>query len=295
MKRATRVSRITMKPPPRPSRIPQLAIFSAAFSLATTFVVLFALLVTAGVGAYQYYQSIVPSGLQTLVSYEQQPYQVSVVEDRNGNVLQDLANPTLGIRDIVPLNRIPRNLINATVDTENRTFWTDPGVDPVRLFSAGLHDLSGSGASSLQGASTLTEQLVKLAVFGSIVNTTPRRLDKANIVRRLEESMIAIGATQRFKKDGILEMYLNTVPYGAVIYGVEEAAKYYFGKDVSQLDLAQCAMLAGLPQNPTAYDPVSHLSAAITRQHEVLKAMLKQRDITQAEYQTALAEPIGND
>jgi membrane peptidoglycan carboxypeptidase len=284
-----------MKPPPRPSRIPQLAIFSAAFSLATTVLVLFALLVTAGVGAYQYYQSVVPSGLQTLISYEQQPYQVSVVEDRKGNVLQDLVNPNLGIRDIVPLNRIPRDLINATIDTENRTFYTDPGVDPVRLLSAGVHDLSGHSSNSLQGASTLTEQLVKLAVFGSIVNTTARRLDKANIIRRLEESMIAIGATQHFKKNGILEMYLNTVPYGSVIYGVQAAAKYYFGKDVSQLDLAQCALLAGLPQSPTEYDPLIHLHVAIARQHVVLKGMLQQGHITQAQYQAALAEPIAKE
>ena len=293
MKRTTRISRIAMKPKPRVSRVPLLLILSASFGLATTLLVVVALMVTVGVGAYRYYQSVVPDGVQTLISFEQQPYQVSTVEDRQGSVLQDLVDPSLGIREIVPLAKIPANMINATIDTENRTFYSDPGVDPVRLIEASFHDVNGT--TGLQGASTLTQQLVKLAVLGSEASTTPRKLDQSSVNLKLKEIAIAIGATQHFKKDGILEMYLNTVPYGAIVYGVQAASKYYFGVDVSKLDLAQSALLAGLPQDPPGYDPLTHRSRAITRQHIVLQGMLSQHHITQAQYNQAIAEPIAQE
>ncbi|HWE62768.1 MAG TPA: transglycosylase domain-containing protein [Chloroflexota bacterium] len=294
MKRTTRINRIAMRPTPRPSRVPLLIILSGAFGLSTMFLVLTALLVAAGVGAYRYYQSVVPNGVQSLIAYEQQPYQVSEVEDRAGHVLQDVVDPNLGIRDIVPLSKIPINMQNATIDTENRTFYTDPGIDPVRLFKAGLHDVNGGG-SGLQGGSTLTQQLVKQAVFGSQVYQTTRGLNQGTISRALQEAAIAIGATQHFKKDGILEMYLNTVPYGPIIYGVQAASKFYFGKDISQLDLAQCALLAGIPQATTEFDPLYHLPQAIQRQHLVLDGMLTMGHITRAQLLQAEAEPIASE
>lgn len=289
MKRTTNLSRISKRPKKRPSRVPLVIAATSVVGVGTSILVLLSLLVTTGVAAYRYYQSVVPDGIQQLISYEEQPYQVSLVADRNGNVLQDLVDPGLGIREIVPLSRIPRDMITATIDTENRTFYSDPGVDPVRLFKAGVHDVNGS--SGLQGASTLTQQLVKLALFG----TDPkggRGLNSGAVSRKLQEIAVAVGATQRFKKDGILEMYLNTVPYGTVIYGVQAAAKYYFGKDISRLDLAQCALLAGLPQDPPYYDPQYHRASALARQHDVLAGMLAQKDITQAQYDAALAEPL---
>lgn len=294
MKRATRINRIAMKPRPKPSRVPLVLILSGAFGLGTTLLILVSLLVTAGVGAYRYYQSVVPSGLQTLIAYEQQPYQVSEVQDRDGHVLQDLVNPNLGIREIVPLSRIPRNMINATIDTENRTFYSDPGIDPARLLKAGLHDVNGAD-SGLQGGSTLTQQLVKQAVFGNQIYTTTRGLNQSTINRALQEIAIAVGASQHFTKNDILAMYLNTVPYGPIIYGVQAAAEFYFGKDISQLDLAQCAMLAGIPQATTEYDPLYHLPQAIERQRIVLKGMLEMGHITQAQYKQALAEPIADE
>lgn len=289
MKRTTKISRASKRQKQRPSRIPLVVGVSTVFGLGTAFLVIVALLVSTGVGAYRYYQSVVPDGLDALTAYEQQPYQVSSVSDRRGDLLQNLVNPNFGIRYIVPLSKIPRDMINATIDTENRTFYNDPGVDPVRLFKASLHDVNGTGG--LQGGSTLTQQLVKLAVFGDSATST-RKLDQAGITRKLQEIAIAIGATQHFKKDGILEMYLNTVPYGDETYGVQAAAEFYFGKDISQLDLAQCALLAGIPQAPSEYDPLYHLTQGLARQHVVLKGMLDQRHITRAQYDAALAEPI---
>lgn len=298
MKRTTKISHVSRHPKKRTSKAPLAIIVSAAFALGTIFLVLAALLTTAGVAAYRYYQSVVPDGIRALNSYESQPYQISLVTDRRGYTLQELADPQLGIRQVVPLSKIPSNLIWATVDTENRTFYSDPGVDPVRLLSASLHDVSGG--SGLQGASTLTQQLVKLAVFGSAAGTpSVRKLDQAGIQKKLKEIMIAIGVTRdiqhcnlKCRKDAILQMYLNTVPYGGVIYGAEAASEYYFGAHVWQLDLAECALLAGLPQATSEYDPVYHRDLAIARQHEVLGFMLKQRHITQAQHDQAAAETL---
>ena len=288
MKRTTKISRISKRQTKSASKAPLAIAASAVLTIFTISTVVIALLASAGVGAYRYYQSVVPDGVQTLINYEHEPFQVSTVEDRQGHVLQDLVNPDLGIRQIIPLSQIPKNLINATIDTENRTFYNDPGIDPVRLFKASLHDVNGGG---LQGGSTLTQQLVKLGVLSAQAGSA-RKLDQANLQRKLQEIFIAIGATQRLKKDGILEMYLNTIPYGNFTFGAEAAANYYFGRHASQLDLAECALLAGLPQAPSQYDPVHHRSLAIRRQHVVLQGMLDQGHIGRTEYDAAVAEPL---
>jgi membrane peptidoglycan carboxypeptidase len=296
MKRTTRISRISKRPPKKTSWLPLIAILSFASMAIMVFLVLAALVTTAGVAVYRYYQSVVPQGITTLTSYESQPFQVSLIIDRKGYTLQELVDPQFGARQIVALNKIPKTLITATIDTENRTFYTDPGVDPVRLLSAGVHDLRGNGG--LQGASTLTEQLVKLAVFG----TTTGNLSTVNsgaLQTKLKEILISIGLTNdiakcslRCRKDAILQMYLNTVPYGDQTYGVEAAAEYYFDEHASQLDLAQSALLAGIPQAPSEYDPLYHLANGIARQHDVLAGMYKVHDITLAQYRAALAEQL---
>ena len=288
MKRTTKISRISKRQTKSASKAPLAIAASAVLIIFTISTVVIALLASAGVGAYRYYQSVVPDGVQKLINYEHEPFQVSTVEDRQGHVLQDLVNPALGIRQIIPLTQIPKNLINATIDTENRTFYNDPGIDPVRLFKASLHDVNGGG---LQGGSTLTQQLVKLGVLSAQAGSA-RKLDQANVQRKLQEIFIAIGATQRLKKDGILEMYLNTIPYGNFTFGAEAAANYYFGRHASQLDLAECALLAGLPQAPSQYDPVHHRSLAVRRQHIVLQGMLDQGHIGHTEYEAAVAEPL---
>jgi len=288
MKRTTKISRISKRQTKSASKAPLAIAASAVLIIFTISTVVIALLASAGVGAYRYYQSVVPDGVQKLINYEHEPFQVSTVEDRQGHVLQDLVNPALGIRQIIPLTQIPKNLINATIDTENRTFYNDPGIDPVRLFKASLHDVNGGG---LQGGSTLTQQLVKLGALSAQAGSA-RKLDQANVQRKLQEIFIAIGATQRLKKDGILEMYLNTIPYGNFTFGAEAAANYYFGRHASQLDLAECALLAGLPQAPSQYDPVHHRSLAVRRQHIVLQGMLDQGHIGHTEYEAAVAEPL---
>ncbi len=297
MKRTTAVSRPSKRPKKAPRRAPLIILLSGAFTLFTTFLVLVCVVVAASIGVYRYYQSVVPGGLQDLATFEQQPYQISTVQDRDGYTLQDLVNPSLGVRVIVPLKSIPQSMINATIDVENRTFWTDLGIDPVRILEAGRHDIT-SGSSGIQGASTITQQLVKMAVFGSTVNT-PRTLDQNGIQEKIKEWLIAIGATQQVKncdshcrKEAILEEYLNAAPYGGTISGIEAASEYYFAKPAAKLDLAQSALLAGIPQAPSEYNPAGHPDFAQTRQHIVLDAMLAVHDITKAQHDAAEAEPL---
>ncbi len=190
-------------------------------------------------------------------------------------------------------------MVWATLDTENRTFYTDPGIDPLRILSAAKTDLLGHG--DLQGASTITQQLVKLADFGPAA-WTPAKLDQNGLQMKFREMLIAIGLTRdvahcdlRCRKDAILQMYLNTVTYGTNggdIDGVEAAAEYFFGEHAAQLDLAQSALLAGLPQSPAAYDPRAYPGRAKARQHLVLQGMLADHHISPTQEQTALAEPL---
>jgi len=252
-----------------------------------------------GFAAYRYYNAVVPAGEQAVAAYESQPYAVSLIQDRAGHTLAQLADPALGTRVLISLRQVPQNLIWATIDTENRTFYSDAGIDPLRILSAAKSDLLHEGG--LQGASTITQQLVKLAVFGP-ASWTPDKLDQSALAQKLQEIMIAIGLTQDVqhcdltcRKDDILQMYFNTVTYGSAggdIDGAEAAAEYFFGIHASQLDLAQAALLAGLPQSPAAYSPLAYPPRAKARQLEVLQSMVAVGHITRAQAKAAAAEPL---
>jgi membrane peptidoglycan carboxypeptidase len=308
MKRTVKISRASTRPKNRRSKAPLAIIVSAALMLGTIMLVLTALLTTAGVAAYRYYNGVVPQGKQVLAEYEANPFSVSLIQDSKGNTLRQLVNPRLGARVLVPLKDIPPNMQKATIDIENKSFWTDPGVDVGANVRAVKVDLLGHGG--LQGASTITEQLVKVALYGTNSSVTSG-LNNDAVQKKLKEIAVAIGITKdgltnnaktcnlRCRKEAILEMYLNTVSYGEAggdINGVEAAAEYFYGIHAKQLDLAQSALIAGLPQAPSQYSPLLNLGHkpdyAKLRQTSVLDAMLKQGDITRAEHDAAVAEPL---
>ena len=299
MKRAIKLSRSSRRPKKKAPKAPIAVLVSLLAVLSTVFLLLASVLATAGVAAYRYYNSVVPDGIAALRAYQDNPYTISLITNRNGDTLEQLYDPKFGTRVLVPLKSVPNVMIDATIDTENRTFYTDIGVDPIRTLSAAKTDFTQSGG--LQGGSTLTEQLVKLALFGSNP-TTPRALDQNGIQKKLHEIMVAIGVTRDIKdcslkcrKDAILEMYLNTVSYGSAggdINGVEAAEEYFFGIHTSKLDLAESAMLAGLPQAPSQYDPRGNMEAAKARQLHVLNGMLTAGDTTKAQFDAAKAERL---
>jgi membrane peptidoglycan carboxypeptidase len=190
-----------------------------------------------------------------------------------------------GLQTSVPLSEISVNLINAEIATEDSTFWSNPGFDITGIIRAALDDLQHGQVIS--GASTITQQLIKNTIVG----------DDVNIQRKLNEIILAPDVTRQYTKQQILTMYLNTIYYGEQSYGADAAAFTYFDlKDTgqktaaSQLDIAQAAMLAGIPSSPVARDPFLHPQAAYTRFEDVLDRMYTQHYITRQQEQAALIE-----
>jgi len=201
------------------------------------------------------------------------------IYDRNGKLLFDIF--VSQNRTAVPLSEIPLYLRHATISIEDKNFYTHQGFNPIGGMLRGLvATIRGQG---LQGGSTITQQLVKSALL------TPDR----TITRKIKELILATWVELIYPKDKILELYLNQVPYGGTAWGVESAAEQYFGKSVKDVDLAQAALLAGLPQAPSLYSPFgAHPEYAKTRQGEVLQRMVIDHYITKDQEDKALAEPL---
>jgi len=265
-----------------------LRLFLAAGVLLALFsLVIFSVMVSvmgAGVvAANKYYQSVVPNGIDTLVTLEKQRIAQTQFYDRTGkHLLAVLYDANRGFSKPVHLKEISQWLQLATIDVEDASFYDNPGFDPRGITRALFQNLRQQG--TLQGGSSITQQLVKTTVTGG--NPT--------FQRKINEVMIAYGLTQKFSgnrgKQAILETYLNSIPYGNQCKGIEAAAQFYFHKSAANLDLAQSALLAGVPNGPTYYDPVYHLDRALERQRTVLTRMVHQGDITTNQEQQAIEE-----
>ncbi len=204
--------------------------------------------------------------------------QTTKIYDRNGILLYQIyANEN---RTLVPLSSIPKNLINATIAIEDKDFYQNPGFDITAIIRAASADISGK---PIQGGSTITQQLIKSTLL------TP----EVSISRKIKEIVLAFWAEKIYTKNQILEMYFNQVPYGGTAWGIEAASETYFGENVKDLDLAQCAFLAGMPQAPTTYSPYGeNPDLWKSRQKEVLTKMLEQNYITKQEEDDALNENL---
>ncbi len=180
-------------------------------------------------------------------------------------------------RTYVGLTVIPKQLQQATIATEDKTFYSDTGFSPIGILRAVKNMALGGG---LQSGSTITQQLVKNVLL----------TDQQTIARKIKEIILSIQVDQKYSKSQILEMYLNNIPYGGTAIGVEAAAEQYFGKNVQNLDLAQSAFLAGLPQSPTLYSPFSGNKYYLARTKVVLNAMANNGYITQSSAKNAYNE-----
>src|SRR6266851_1805481 len=261
--------------------------------MVTIVVVIFAVLISllsgsAGI-AFAYYQAQLPL-LNGMANHTL--FQSTRIYDRKGRLLYELYDPKYGRRTYVNYNDISPLLINATVAAEDHTFWTNSGVDVQGTLRAAVANLQNQ--TVVEGGSTITQQLIKNQLFLS---------QSRNIQVKGQEAVLAYGLTQQYPKWKILEMYLNTVYYGDLNYGVEAAAQNYFNLQpkctrslcmpaVSQLDLAEASMLAGLPQSPSYYDPTVNKSVALDRQKEVLQSMLDQGMITDKQAHQAEQEMV---
>ena len=214
-----------------------------------------------------------PSQLETA----EVPYS-TFVYDRDGKLLYTFEEEH---REHAALADVPLVLQQATIAIEDRSFWTNFGVDPGGIFRALVTNWREGYVA--QGGSTITQQLVKARLTG----------DDQTLARKLNEALIAIRVTMRYPKARILELYLDQVYYGNRSYGVKTAAKTYFDvTDLRQLTLGQAALLAGLPQRPSIYDPVTNPDGARARRSEVLAAMLAAGFVSRDEAERAADEPI---
>jgi membrane peptidoglycan carboxypeptidase len=207
--------------------------------------------------------------------------QDTLIFDRNGVLLADIG-ASGDHRIVVPLSYMSPMLVKATLSSEDRTFFQNSGIDLGGIVRAAFANLTHRKIT--QGGSTISQQLVKQVFIGP--NPPP------TLQRKLREGILALELNQRYTKNQILELYLNTIYYGEQTYGVESAARSYFQTNAHDLTLAQAAMLAGLPQAPTQNDPLRNPKQAKIRQREVLQGMVEQRDITQAEADKAFAEKL---
>ena len=205
--------------------------------------------------------------------------QTTKILDRNGKLLYNIY--VSENRTVIPLDQIPKYLSDATISIEDKDFYHHGGINFVGGILRAAHDYLLY--HQVEGGSTITQQLIKMSLL------TPER----TIIRKIREAILAFWAERIYSKDQILTMYLNRVPYGGTAYGAEEAAEVYFHKHAKDLDLAQSALLAGLPQAPTYYSPFgTDPSRAIARQHLVLDRMVEDKYITAKEAQAAESEDL---
>jgi membrane peptidoglycan carboxypeptidase len=253
----------------RRSRLHRVAVAAAALGI----------LAVLGAGVAQAGLAVLDDHLGALPDAGRLPAD-STVLDRHGRLIADL-HPPGQHRIPVPLDGIAPVLRQATVDVEDRNFWTEGAVDASRLVAAAWNNVVGEGA--VQGASTITEQLAKVLYLGT---------SSRSIERKLRQIFIARHLTRTLTKEQILEEYLDDINYGHGAYGIEAAARTYLGIHASQLDLAQAALLAGLPNSPALLDPVLHPAAARARQRQVLAAMVDAGDVPPAQAAAAAAQPL---
>ncbi len=211
---------------------------------------------------------------------EASTFETARIYDRNGRLLYALADPSMGNRTWVPLERISPLLINATIATEDSRFYTNPGFDPIGIARAIVQ--AAREREFVSGASTITQQLVRALLLSDDERT------ERTFRRKVREIILAAEISRTYTKEEILELYLNEIYYGNLAYGIEAAAQTYFNKSAADLNLAEASLLAGLPQAPALWDPYTAPDKALGRQWEVLTLMLQEGYVTLNEAQDAL-------
>ena len=237
----------------------------------------FVICVIAGGGLFAYYVSSVPK----LTENKLQSTNSSRIYDGNGSLIADLGSEK---RESASTDEIPIILVNAITSIEDKRFFTHRGIDVYRIMGAAINNLRHN---STQGGSTLDQQLIKLAYFST--NTSDQTLK-----RKSQEIWLSLQMERQYTKQEILTFYVNKVYMGNGYYGMKTAAKSYFGKELGDLSVAQAALLAGIPQAPTQYDPYANPDAAKERRNTVLNEMYEDKNISKEEYMQAKATDISD-
>ncbi|HEW1226443.1 TPA: penicillin-binding protein PBP1A [Streptococcus pneumoniae] len=243
--------------------------------LSISFLSLVIAAIVLGGGVFFYYVSKAPSLSESkLVATTS-----SKIYDNKNQLIADLGSER---RVNAQANDIPTDLVKAIVSIEDHRFFDHRGIDTIRILGAFLRNLQ---SNSLQGGSTLTQQLIKLTYFSTSTSDQ-------TISRKAQEAWLAIQLEQKATKQEILTYYINKVYMSNGNYGMQTAAQNYYGKDLRELSLPQLALLAGMPQAPNQYDPYSHPEAALDRRNLVLSEMKGQGYISAEQYEKAINTPI---
>lgn len=243
--------------------------------LSISFLSLVIAAIVLGGGVFFYYVSKAPSLSESkLVATTS-----SKIYDNKNQLIADLGSER---RVNAQANDIPTDLVKAIVSIEDHRFFDHRGIDTIRILGAFLRNLQ---SNSLQGGSTLTQQLIKLTYFSTSTSDQ-------TISRKAQEAWLAVQLEQKATKQEILTYYINKVYMSNGNYGMQTAAQNYYGKDLKDLSLPQLALLAGMPQAPNQYDPYSHPEAALDRRNLVLSEMKGQGYISAEQYEKAINTPI---
>lgn len=239
--------------------------------------IIFVLFITIAIGL-TFYLLIIKGIPSPYDLGSREPNVSTKIYDRNGVLLYKIYKDEN--RTILPLNQIPESVKLATLAAEDAEFYSHPGFSVKGIFRALVQDIK---TGKIHGGSTITQQLVKNTLL------SPEK----TIIRKVREIILSVQIETIYTKDQILEMYLNEVSYGGTAYGIEEASESYFGKSVGNLNLAESAMLAGLPKSPTTFSPFgSHPELAFDRQREVLRLMVINKYISEEEFVKASEEKL---
>lgn len=251
------------------------------------FSLIFILILAAGGLCIGAWMSIVKNAPEINTSDIVPSNYTSIIFDDNGVEIDKLHGEEN--REYVTIDQIPENLRNAVISIEDERFYEHNGIDLKSIFRALYIDIKERDFS--QGGSTITQQLIKNEILTSEKKIT-RKLQEQYLAVKYEKELEETLGSKKAAKDYILELYLNTISLNHGLNGVEAAAQYYYGKEVGELDLAECASIAGITKNPSKYSPISNPEANKERQTTVLEKMLELGYITQSEHDAALAEDI---
>ena len=237
--------------------------------------------IVGGIGASllvnKYYKEL-PNVSELVENYS--PPIPTTIYDRNGQVIDVISKET---REPVDIEHIPQNLQNAFIAIEDRQFLTHYGIDPFRILGSAIVNLKSRRAA--QGGSTITQQLARNAFLSH----------EKKFSRKIKEIIITFEIERKYTKDEIMEKYLNEIYFGSGAYGVKTTAYNFFRKDVNDVNLAESALLAGIPNRPNMYNPRTNLDRSLVRQRLILKQMFKFSLITEAQYEEALKHKFINE
>lgn len=232
--------------------------------------------ILAIVAIFAYYAATAP----TIQASDLEGATETKILDKDGELIYSLGGEK---RDLITSEQVPQLLKDAITSIEDKRFYSHMGIDPIRI--AGSFLRNAKAGQITQGGSTITQQLVKLAVFST-------KKEDQTYKRKIQEIMLALQLERNYSKEQILTYYLNKVYMANNVYGFGTASHYYFNKELSELTLPQVALLAGMPQAPNSYDPYANADQAKERRDLVLYSMKENGKITQEQYDQAVATPV---